>query len=135
MIKCCSGYNKMREYPFFYGVIADSNLSLNSHIKAATRSAFYHLTNIATLHVKNSFTLLFLAGLTTAMVFGQGSPKRPLKSFNLFKMQFLQRPKRQTTSPRSHYSAFLSATDLYYCLLHNVFVKSLSSVLPSLQQI
>ena len=64
-------------------VLIDRDLSLNSHVKGITKSTFYHLKNTAmknTTHgpyVKNSFMPLCPAGLTTAMVFSQASPKRP----------------------------------------------------------
>ena len=57
------------------GVLIDSNLSFNNHVKTITMSAFYHLKNIAKLRgLMSKQDLekpmpLSLAGLTTAMVF------------------------------------------------------------------
>ncbi len=62
------------------GVILETDLSFSSHVKAVTKSAFYHLKNIARLRffVSSLFMLLSPTGWTIVMVFSPAFPSRPL---------------------------------------------------------
>ncbi len=104
---CCSPKGqgtKTKEQVKNLGVLIDSDLSFNSHIKAIKKSAFYHLKNI--MKVRDLMTKLdaeklihafISAKLITAMDFWQDFLKRPSGTCNLFNIQpqdFWPKPKK-----------------------------------------
>ena len=66
------------------GVVMDSDLSFNSHIKTVTKSAYYHLKNISRIKRlmfwKNLSMLISSVDWTTAMVSSHVSLKNRLES-------------------------------------------------------